>query len=811
MGDGSLKPIEQVCRQDIVMSRHSEYNIGKSLVTNIYSNGVKPVRRITLASGRTITCTDNHPFLTVHGWKEAESLGIGDHVAAARQLPAIEGKALPAHLARLMGYIVGDGSFGKGNVIVTNVDPSVEADLRTIADANGWRVWVDWAKSGGQSYHLRVRAKGEKGRPRHEPNAPHNVLSAYMKPGNAYTKTVPDALFTATDDDIAEFLAAYFMCDGHCQGQREGIAEFTSASEELLRGVQYLLMRFGIVGYLRERVKKYKGEERSYWYLTLSGGEMVKFADRIPVIGAKGERLRSLAEQARQRNHYPEFDAIPSDWKQYMTRSTSWHRVNTGVRVDKQYKHGTARSLVMAVAEAEDNDYLRKLCHPDIIWERIVRVELLDPEPTYDIEVEETHNFIANGIVVHNSETISRLFTAYCLYRYPERWVAITSYAAELAFTLSRNARENYEAAGGTIGSAFAVKHWETGQGGGLWATGVGGPATGKGFHFGIIDDPLKNSEEAASETIREKQKDWYRSTFSTREEPGGAIIIVLTRWHEDDLAGWLLSSETADDDGLEAWHIINMPAIAEEPPIFPDTCTVEPDDRQLGEALCPERYPLDKLQKIQKRIGSYFWSALFQQRPVPPEGHMFKRSWFTIVDKSPHYAPRVRYWDKAGTEGDGAYSCGVLMSYEAKTGYFYVEDVIRGQWSALERETIIKQTAMADDARYGQVVIWQEQEGGSGGKESAEATVRNLAGHDIRTERVTGDKAVRANPFAAQAEAGNVKLVKGAWNAAYLDEITSFPKGRYKDQVDASSGAFNKLAVLASSDEEIWVDAFRW
>lgn len=158
----------------------------------------------------------------------------------------------------------------------------------------------------------------------------------------------------------------------------------------------------------------------------------------------------------------------------------------------------------------------------------------------------------------------------------------------------------------------------------------------------------------------------------------------------------------------------------------------------------------------------------------------------------------RVRYWDKAGTL-NGDYTCGVLMSTDSN-GVFYVEDVVRGQWSALERENIIRQTAEMDRAKYGDgnVTIWQEQEPGSGGLESAQATTRNLAGHNVRTERVTGDKETRAMPFAAQCEALNVKLVAGDWNAAYLNELTSFPYGAHDDQVDSSSGAFNKLTGAA-------------
>ncbi|HTE19108.1 MAG TPA: terminase family protein, partial [Armatimonadota bacterium] len=147
------------------------------------------------------------------------------------------------------------------------------------------------------------------------------------------------------------------------------------------------------------------------------------------------------------------------------------------------------------------------------------------------------------------SELVSRLFSAYYLYRHPERWVGINSYSAELAYTLSRAAREHYTRSGaGLRGDASAVKHWETGGGGGLWAAGVGGPITGKGFHAGVIDDPLKNAEEAASDTILAKQKEWYNSTFYTREEPGGAIIVVQTRWNEGDLSGWLLAQEGEDE-----------------------------------------------------------------------------------------------------------------------------------------------------------------------------------------------------------------------------------------------------------------------
>jgi predicted phage terminase large subunit-like protein len=199
-------------------------------------------------------------------------------------------------------------------------------------------------------------------------------------------------------------------------------------------------------------------------------------------------------------------------------------------------------------------------------------------------------------------------------------------------------------------------------------------------------------------------------------------------------------------------------------------------------------------LTKTKLAVGSYEWNALYQQRPRPLEGGMFQRPWFSIIPAAPIEATRVRYWDKAGTAGDGDYSAGVLMG-KRPDGRFFIEDVLRGQWSSGQREAVMKQTAQLDNAKYGHVAIWHEQEPGSGGKDSAAATTRNLTGFAVYSERVTGDKLTRAQPFAAQCEAGNVDLVAGAWNAAYLDELTTFPNGAHDDQVDGSSGAFGKLA----------------
>jgi predicted phage terminase large subunit-like protein len=179
----------------------------------------------------------------------------------------------------------------------------------------------------------------------------------------------------------------------------------------------------------------------------------------------------------------------------------------------------------------------------------------------------------------------------------------------------------------------------------------------------------------------------------------------------------------------------------------------------------------------------------------VMPEGDLFKREWFEILPDRPSLLTRwVRYWDKAGTKDGGDWTAGVLMGHGA--GAYYVLDVVRGQWSPAERNAVIRQTASVDALACPVYSVWTEQEGGSGGKESALATITDLAGYDVHAETVTGSKIVRATPYAAQCEVGNVKLIRGDWNGAYITEVCAFPEGPHDDQVDASSGAFAKLAT---------------
>ncbi len=378
------------------------------------------------------------------------------------------------------------------------------------------------------------------------------------------------------------------------------------------------------------------------------------------------------------------------------------------------------------------------------------------------------------------SEQATVRYPVWRMEREPSCRVVVAAYNETLAMRFSRKARRLAMGRVQLARDRTAVLDWETTSGGGLRAVGVGGGVTGQGFDLLIIDDPVKSREEAESETYRDRVWDWYRDDLYTRTEPGAALVLIMTRWHEDDLAGRLLREMNSGEG--DTWTVVNLPALAEEN---------DPLGRPVGAALCPDRYDEAALARRKAVLGTYSFTALYQQRPLPAEGGMFRREWFRIIDAAPAIGERVRYWDKASTDGDGDYTAGVLMS-RGDDGIYTVLDVVRGQWSSGARSRIMRQTAELDGV---DVRITVEQEPGSGGADSARADIVDLAGFTVHAERPSGDKAVRAEPFAAQCEAGNVRIVRGPWNGAYLDELAAFPMGTHDDQVDASSGAFNRLA----------------
>lgn len=306
-----------------------------------------------------------------------------------------------------------------------------------------------------------------------------------------------------------------------------------------------------------------------------------------------------------------------------------------------------------------------------------------------------------------------------------------------------------------------------------LIAAGVGGPITGKGADLFIIDDPVKDMEQANSEVYRRKTYEWYQMVVQSRLTPGGKKILMMTRWHHEDLVGMILN------DDPDSWTVLNMPAIDDE-----------------GNALWPERYGIDKLNEIRRVLGSRNFEAQYQGRPTPMEGGMFKRDWIRFGDPFPSDVVRCRYWDKAATHDDGDWTVGCLMSMQ--DGRYCIEDIVRLQGSPYEVQQTIRRTAERDGP---EVRIRMEQEPGSSGVDVIDFYSRNiLTGYDFRPDKVTGNKELRAGPMAAAMECGNLHMVRASWNRDLMDEMLEFPLGAHDDQVDACSGAFRELSSNVST-----------
>jgi predicted phage terminase large subunit-like protein len=405
---------------------------------------------------------------------------------------------------------------------------------------------------------------------------------------------------------------------------------------------------------------------------------------------------------------------------------------------------------------------------------------------------------------------VSKLFPAYWISRYPHLFCAIASYSGELAYAHSREARHFYRVSGHPLSKdSAAVGNWLTPLRGGCIAAGVNGPFTGKGYSLGIIDDPYKGPADASSALIRERLIDWLRTVWFTRSEPTASTIaaqvIVLTRWDHQDMVGWLMEQEGGD--APQGWHLLNLPAIAEAPAErqqFPPTCTVQRDWRQPGEALCPERFPLEELLKIRSRMGSYWWQALYQQRPTPAQGYVFLRQWLQPPQsrRQRRYSPLVLSCDLSFKgEDDSAYCAFILQGLllpephraetqraEAQTSpvparqeldievlwatrhHFGLPETIRfllQTLSALEQQGLRPHAVLIEDAANGPAVL--------------QTLRRKVPG--LLPVPARGSKEARAHAVAPLVEAGQVRFHHRA--DPLVQEMLRFPKGT-KDLVDA-------------------------
>lgn len=388
------------------------------------------------------------------------------------------------------------------------------------------------------------------------------------------------------------------------------------------------------------------------------------------------------------------------------------------------------------------------------------------------------------------SQLCSQYLPAWYLGTFPDRRVMLGGYGSEFARHWGRSARRAIEEYGQEyFGVSIdprtgAADDWAIeGHEGGMQTAGTGGSFSGRGADLLLIDDPVKGFEQANSEVFRDKVWQWFLWEGYTRLSPTAAVILIQTRWHADDLAGRIL--QRAEEVGIN-WRVVNLPAFAEENDEL---------GRPVGEPLWPERFDHDWLTAQRKMLGAYPWSALYQQRPSPPEGSLFKRHWFKIVPSLPDDIERaVRFWDFGYTQDGGDYTASAVVC--ESEGIYYISGLVRGQWSPLNRRKVMDQVAELDKDTFGNIKTWIPEDPAAG-KDVAEIEVLRTAkqGYRVQAQRPTKSKFITAMPFAAACEDGAVRMVAGRWNQQTIDELCAFPTGAHDDVVDAICNAYNKVA----------------
>ncbi len=380
----------------------------------------------------------------------------------------------------------------------------------------------------------------------------------------------------------------------------------------------------------------------------------------------------------------------------------------------------------------------------------------------------------------HGKSTLISTWTpVWYLSHFPHHNIILSSYEADFAASWGRKVRNLISEHSKILNLSLredsqAANRWNTTGDGGMITAGIGGAITGRGGNLIIIDDAVKDHEQAMSETYRQKVIDWFHSTLATRAEPEASIVILMTRWHENDLVGHLLSQP---DNQFEE---IRLPALAEEN---------DPLGRTLGEALCPDRYDVAALEKFRLQNGSRTFNALYQQRPAALEGNIFKREWWKFYTERPQCQQYLQSWDL--TFKDAKHSDYVVGQVWGRLGpdKFLIHQ-IRARLNFTD--TLVAIQNMSRQFPEANLILIEDK---ANGPAVIDTLSREISG--IVPVEPDGTKEARASAISPMIESGNVYLPSpkiAPWIEDFIDEFANFPNGTYDDQVDAASQALRRL-----------------
>lgn len=395
------------------------------------------------------------------------------------------------------------------------------------------------------------------------------------------------------------------------------------------------------------------------------------------------------------------------------------------------------------------------------------------------------------------SELTSHWFPVWALHRCPWMRVILASYEARFSRRWGRRVRNTIESYPNELDVRIAsdsrdAGDWDTTEGGGFFATGVGGPITGRGADILLIDDPVKNFKEAHSKVFRDAAWDWFLSTADTRLEPNGIVIGIMTRWHQDDLLGRILNDMA---EGGDEWDVLCLPAIAERDE------EIGVWSRAKGEPLWPERWSLELLEKRRRRYGEYIFAALYQQRPAAEGGSVMQRAWWEAGrNRFDYYDPAIvnrvlrRYisWDTGiNDDDDAAYTVGVVGELWPDYRLGAPRDVIRDRVTFPYLPPLIEKVAH-DYNRDGKLesIIIEDKATGTSAYQTLMASSDDWIKPLLVPFMPTGSKTRRGHQAAVWCKNGCVWMPHPSdgvpWLVDFESEIYTAPASTYMDQFDA-------------------------
>lgn len=739
--------------RDVVVGDRVLTHLGRfRAVEAVHVQGDLPTLIVNAWSGRSARVAPDHPFLTTRGWIQAKDLVPGDIAGIARITEECGSDTISDEEARLLGYLIGDGSVTHKHIHITALDPTEVADIQACAKALGIRTSIG-TKAGTAAVKIGLlnTVAGSHVERAHLANldrvGPTQQLidRAELQGKNSYTKRVPISVMTGSLRVVAQFLGAYWACDGFITKRgydrdgnvrRDTFVGCDTVSRGLAFDIQHLLYRLGVNARVRRKlskiVTKKQGELYTSYTVSMTSSDWVaRFAAMVKIPHTKQWLLDHLKGRT-------DFDRP--------------------------------------------------------IWrDEVVSVEVADPVPCRCLTVAEDHSFTAGDLIVHNSLMCSVAFPAWVWTWWPAAKFITSSYGQQLATRDALASRRLVESPWYQdrwpevqfMGDQHMKTHYQTSAGGVRFVGSPGSGVTGHGADFALFDDPHDITSSESDAERDEARRYWFETMSGRFNNPiRGVSLVIQQRVHEKDVAGECIRRGY--------YHCI-LPARFER---------AHPQRHEFdwriaeGEPLWPEKFSEAVLSRLWSTLGGadgYAVAGQQQQRPAPREGSLFKRHWFKIMEALPASIVWVRAWDTAATEQTGTedpdWTVGVKVGFHPPTKSYIVGNVVRDRLDPGGVDAMILNTARLDGR---DVAIFLPQDPGAAGKSDVLAKVKNLAGYVVKTSPMTGSKTVRATPLASQASVGNVFLYRADWNEDFLAEVCSFPTGLHDDQVDAVACGFN-------------------